>query len=77
MSQTLRGTLIFTAVELVILVAWGLILDLGKGLSLQRQILAAAVLAVGLFVEHVISINVGRKRPLLDTSDQQGGEWYG
>lgn len=69
MSQILRGTIIFTLIEEVTLVVWGLLLDLGKGLSLNQQILAAAVLLVGLFLEHLVSVNVGRKRPLLDISD--------
>lgn len=69
MSSVLRGTIIFTLIEEVTLVAWGAILELGKGLSLQTQIIAALVLLVGLFFEHLVSVNVGRKRPLLDTSD--------
>ena len=68
-SQVLRGTIIFTVVELFILVVWGVILDLGRGLPFRTQVIAAAVLAGGLFLEHLISINVGRKRPLLDTKD--------
>lgn len=63
------GTVVFTGIELVTLVAWGIILDLGKGLSVQRQIVAAAVLSVGLFFEHVVSVNVGQGRPLLDFTD--------
>lgn len=70
MSRTLRGVLLFTGVELATLVLWGVILDLGKGLPFRTQLLAATVLAVGLFVEHLISVNVGREREnLIDTSD--------
>jgi len=70
MSQTLRGTLIFTGIELVTLIVWGVILDLGKGLPLKTQVIAAVVLAIGLFLEHLVSVNVGRERSdLLDTSD--------
>lgn len=71
MSDTLKGTIIFTLIELATLIVWGVILDLGKGLPLRVQIIAGAVLAVGLFLEHLVSVNVGRERfyNLLDTSD--------
>lgn len=71
MSNTLKGVISFTLVEVVILVVWGVILDLGRGLPLRTQVIAAAVLAVGLFFEHLIATNVGRERfrNLLDTSD--------
>lgn len=69
MSRILRGVIIFTVIEEVILVTWGAILELGHGLSLGTQILAAAILLVGLFVEHLVSVNVGRGRPLLDVED--------
>lgn len=65
MSRILRGTLIFTGIELVTLVVW-LIL---AGLPFRGGFLAVAVLAIGLFVEHLVSVNVGRGRPLLDTED--------
>ena len=63
MSKALRGVIVFTLIEEVILVVWGLLLELGKGLPLGTQILAAVVLFVGLFVEHAVSVNVGRGRP--------------
>ena len=70
MSRTLRGVITFTLVELATLIVWGVILNLGKGLPLRTQAIAGAVLAAGLFVEHAISVNVGRERPnLLDLSD--------
>ena len=70
MTQTLRGVLIFTAIELATLIVWGVILNLGKGLPFLTQLIAALILAVGLFLEHLVSVNVGRERPnLLDTSD--------
>jgi hypothetical protein len=71
MSRTLKGTLAFTAIELGTLVIWGVILDLGKGLPFRVQVIAAVVLGVGLFLEHLVSVNVGRERfnNLLDTSD--------
>ena len=71
MSRTLKGVITFTVIEVVILVVWGVILDLGKGLPLKTQIVAIAVLAVGLFFEHLVATNVGRERfrNLLDTSD--------
>lgn len=71
MSRTLRGVILFTAIELVTLIVWGVILDLGKGLPLGIQVIAAAVLAVGLFLEHLVATNVGRERfrNLFDLSD--------
>ena len=58
MSRALRGLILFTAIELVTLVAW-LIL---AGVSFKGGYIAVAVLAVGLFVEHYVSINVGAGR---------------
>lgn len=63
MNKVLEGTIIFTLVEWVFFVVWGVILDLGKGLPFEKQVVAAVVLLVGLFVEHVISVNVGRGDP--------------
>lgn len=63
LSRALKGVLLFTAIEEVILVAWGVILDLGKGLPLTTQVFAALVLFVGLLLEHYVSINVGAGRP--------------
>lgn len=59
----LQGIIVFTAIELVTLVAWGAILGLGRGLSIGTQIVAAVILAGGLFVEHLVSVNVGLGRP--------------
>jgi hypothetical protein len=53
------GVIIFTVVEVVTLVAW-LIL---AGVPFNGGILAVIVLAVGLFIEHVVSVNVGLGRP--------------
>ena len=69
MSRILIGVLVFTAIEEVTLVVWGVLLDLGKGLPLNTQIGAAVFLLIGLFLEHLVSVNVGRKRPLLDITD--------
>ncbi len=64
MSKALKGVLLFTAIEEVTLVVWGVLLKLGigLGLSLEQQVVAAAVLAVGLFAEHYVSVNVGAGR---------------
>lgn len=56
----------FTVIEWVILVAWGAILKLGSGLSFVTQALAAGILLVGLFAEHLVSVNVGRGRPFFE-----------
>jgi len=58
-SNALRGVLIFTLVEVVTLVVW-LIL---AGIPFNGKVLAVIVLAVGLFVEHYVSVNVGAGRP--------------
>jgi hypothetical protein len=73
-SKALRGVLIFTLIEEVILVVWGVILELGKGLPLQTQVIAAVVLFVGLFVEHYVSIQVGAGRPLFGPLPPDKGE---
>lgn len=57
--MTLKGVLIFTAVELVTLVAW-LIL---AGVPFTGKLGAVLVLAVGLFIEHAVSVNVGHGKP--------------
>lgn len=67
--KTLGGIVLFTVIEVVVLVAWGAVLDLGKGLSFQRQVVAVGILTVGLFLEHLVATNVGRGRPRLEISD--------
>jgi len=62
-SKALRGVLLFTAIEEVTLVVWGVILELGFGLPLGTQVIAAVVLFAGLFLEHYVSVNVGSGRP--------------
>jgi hypothetical protein len=59
MSRALKGTIILTLVEIVTLVAW-LIL---AGVPFNGGYLAVIVLGVGLFVEHLVSVNVGAGRP--------------
>jgi len=59
MTRALRGVLLFTAIEIVTLVAW-LIL---AGMPFNGGVLAVLVLTVGLFVEHYVSVNVGAGRP--------------
>jgi len=58
MSKALKGVILFTAIEIVALVAW-LIL---AGLPFNGGYGAVAVLAVGLFLEHYVSVNVGAGR---------------
>lgn len=57
--KALRGVILFTAIEIVTLVVW-LIL---AGLPFQDKLGAVVVLAVGLFLEHYVSVNVGAGRP--------------
>lgn len=59
MNRALNGVLLFTGVEVATLIAW-LIL---AGIPFHGGYLAAIVLAIGLFVEHYVSVNVGNGRP--------------
>lgn len=59
MRRALIGVIIFTAVEVVGLVAW-LIL---AGVPFNGQVGAVIVLTAFLFVEHYVSVNVGNGRP--------------
>ena len=61
MSRALRGVLLFSRVEIGTLVGW-LVL---AGVPFNGKALAVVVLAVGLFIEHYISVNVGAGRPPL------------
>jgi hypothetical protein len=58
MSRALKGVILFTVVEIVTLIVW-LIL---AGVPFSSKYAAALVLAVGLFIEHYISVNVGAGR---------------
>lgn len=60
--KALQGVILFTLIEWVTLVGWGAILALGFGLPFIFQAIAAGVLAVGLFAEHYVSVNVGAGR---------------
>lgn len=57
--RALTGVIIFTVIEIVTLVAW-LIL---AGVPFHGGYVAVAVLAIGLFIEHYVSVNVGHGRP--------------
>ena len=59
MNRALIGVIIFTAIELVTLVVW-LIL---AGVAFNGKVIAAVVLAIGLFLEHYVSVNVGAGGP--------------
>lgn len=59
MKMSLTGVIIFTLVEVVTLVGW-LIL---AGVPFNGGLLAVVVLALGLFIEHYVSVNVGNGRP--------------
>lgn len=58
--KALIGTIVFTAIELVTLVVW-LIL---AGIPFDGKYGAIVVLAIGLFIEHYVSVNNGAGRPL-------------
>jgi len=59
MKRALVGTIVFTVVEVVTLVVW-LVL---AGVPFNGGYIAVAALAIGLFVEHYVSVNVGNGRP--------------
>ena len=59
MSKALRGVIIFTAVEIVTLVAW----LIAAGVPFRGGYIAVGILSVGLFLEHYVSVNVGAGRP--------------
>lgn len=60
--KALRGVILFTAIEIVTLVVWLILAGLPFNSSPRAQ-LAVVVLAVGLFLEHYVSVNVGAGRP--------------
>ena len=62
MSRALKGVIIFTAIELVTLVGWLVLAGLPFHIS-GKAIAAVIVLAVGLGIEHYVSVNVGAGRP--------------
>jgi hypothetical protein len=59
MNKALRGVIIFTVIEIATLVLW-LIL---AGIPFNGKVVAVVVLAIGLFLEHYVSVNVGAGRP--------------
>lgn len=58
MNRALLGVITFTVIEIITLVVW-LIL---AGVQFSGGYAAVAVLSVGLFVEHYVSVNVGSGR---------------
>lgn len=60
MSKALKGVIIFTLVEIVTLVLWLIF----AGLPVRGGYVAVIVLAIGLFLEHYASVNVGAGRPV-------------
>ena len=62
MRRALKGTILFTIVEVVTLVAWLILAGLPFAFTLGH-VVAVVVLTAGLFVEHYVSVNVGNGRP--------------
>lgn len=58
MSRALKGVILFTAIEVVTLVVWLAL----AGLQFRGRVFAVVVLAIGLFAEHYVSVNVGTGR---------------
>lgn len=63
MNRALVGVIVFTVIELVTLVVWLVFAGLPFGGG-PREIVAVAILTVGLFLEHYVSVNVGAGRPI-------------
>lgn len=59
-NKALVGVVVFTVVEIITLVVWLIV----AGIPFNGKYLAVVVLAIGLFVEHYISVNVGAGRPI-------------
>ena len=59
MGKALRGVIIFTVIEIIGLVLW----LIAAGLPFNGQYGAVVILAVFLFGEHYVSVNVGAGRP--------------
>ena len=59
--RALRGLLLFTVVEVVTLIAW--LVQAGVPFNPSaKSVSAVVILAVGLFLEHYASVNVGSGR---------------
>lgn len=56
MNRALLGVILFTAIEIVTMVLW-------LFFALRGNNLGVAILSVGLFIEHYVSVNVGAGRP--------------
>ena len=63
--EPLKGILVFSAIETITVVIWGLILRVGAGLPFLTQVLAVGVLFIGYTIEHIVAFNVGKDRPYL------------
>ena len=62
MNSAIRGIIIFSAVETVILTAWLIALKTLSGPG-AHPVRAAIILFVGLLIEHSVAYNVGKDRP--------------
>lgn len=62
MNKALKGVLLFTAIEVIGLVAWLILAGLPFGGSV-KEVFAVAVLTGFLFGEHYVSVNIGNGRP--------------
>lgn len=56
MSKALRGTVVFTVIEIITLQAWLIVALMG------HPVLSTLIL-LGLYLEHHVSVNVGAGRP--------------
>ena len=60
--RALQGVILFTVIEIITLVVWLVLAGLPLSAA-KNPALAIIVLAVGLGVEHYVSVNVGAGRP--------------
>jgi hypothetical protein len=61
-NRARKGTIVFTALEVVTLVLWLILAGLPFNVSL-KSVLAVVVLTVGLYLEHKVSVQVGAGLP--------------
>lgn len=71
-TNRIIGIIIFTVVEVVTLVLWLIFAGLSFNAPGSHPILAIVVLTIGLFIEHLVSVNVAVGRALAGDPDKGG-----
>jgi hypothetical protein len=71
-TNRIIGIIIFTVVEVVTLVLWLIFAGLSFNTPGSHPILAIVILTIGLFIEHLVSVNVAVGRALAADPDLGG-----